>query len=60
MQKLTLVEYLEQDVYIPEEDNLRQKTEQCLKDQIKGQDLVALFQRTGLKPFNMQAKVFKI
>ena len=63
MQKLTLgqyLEYLAQDMYIPEEDNLRESTEQFLKDKMKGQDLVALIERKGLKLFNMEVKVFRI
>ena len=61
---MTLEQYLAQDMFIPYEEindaNIMAKKEQHLKDQLKRQDLDPFFERTGLKPFNRQAKVFKI
>ena len=59
-QKLTLEEYLAQDVHIPEKDSLKERAEQYLKYQIKKNDHAAFFERLGLKQFNMHAIIFKM
>ena len=57
--RLTLHQYLEQDVFIPNTESVREKAEQLLKDRMKRSDNEALFERMGHEPFDLQVKVFK-